>query len=301
MLLAPFLLLAAPAGCKSGPDLSADYGQTARENYILALDEFADKDWEEAIAYADFVRIRFPFSRYAVEAELLIARAEFEQGNYVTARDAFKQFARLHPTHRHARNGWAAYMAAVSSYMNAPTNMFLLPKASERDQTPLHEALEDLENYFAHYAGTITEPYARKLRAKVHRRLLEHELYVARYYLDRDKPRAAIGRLEAAGKRYPDVGKTADILFLLGVTQLRIGQVETARATFSDLAARFPKHHHGKQARLYLEYIRKAHGPATPGKKDPPLEPPVPVSPPLPKNPDRPYRPAAASAGANTR
>ncbi|RMG93977.1 MAG: outer membrane protein assembly factor BamD, partial [Deltaproteobacteria bacterium] len=270
-LVAAVLALGTPA-CKSGPDLSADYGQTARENFILALDEFADKDWEEAIAYADFVRIRFPFSRYAVEAELLIARAEFEQGNYVTARDAFKQFAKLHPTHRHARNGWAAYMAAASAYMNAPTDMFLLPKAAERDQTPLHEALEDLEYYFANYAGTITEKYARKLRDEVYRRLLEHELYVAKYYLDRDKPRAAIGRLEAAGKRYPDVGMTADVLFLLGVTQLRIGQVETARATFSRLAARFPSHHHGKQARIYLEYIRKTHGPATPGKKDPPLE-----------------------------
>ncbi|NJL34530.1 MAG: outer membrane protein assembly factor BamD, partial [Chloroflexaceae bacterium] len=66
----------------------------------LAVAEFGDRDWEEAIAYADFVRIRFPFSRYAVEAELLLARAEFELKNYVTAQDAFRQFLRLHPTHK---------------------------------------------------------------------------------------------------------------------------------------------------------------------------------------------------------
>ena len=85
------LSLIAATGCKTGPDLSTDYGQTARENYELALGEFEDRDWDEAIAYADFVRIRFPFSRYAVEAELLVARSEFAQGNYLTAQDGFKQ------------------------------------------------------------------------------------------------------------------------------------------------------------------------------------------------------------------
>ena len=97
--LAAAIAVAPVAGCKTGPDLSADYAQTARENYELAVGEFTDKDWEESIQYADFVRIRFPFSRYAVEAELLIARAELEQGNYITAQDAFRQFAKLHPTH----------------------------------------------------------------------------------------------------------------------------------------------------------------------------------------------------------
>src|SRR5690606_22692238 len=94
MALAAALASGSVGGCKSGPDLSADYAQTARENYELALGEFEDKDWDEAIQYADFVRIRFPFSRYAVDAELLIARAEFANGNYLAAQDAFKQFAR---------------------------------------------------------------------------------------------------------------------------------------------------------------------------------------------------------------
>ncbi|MEZ4430739.1 MAG: outer membrane protein assembly factor BamD, partial [Nannocystaceae bacterium] len=113
--------------CKTGPDLSADYGQTASENYELAIGEFADRDWEEAIAYADFVRIRFPFSRYAVEAELLVARAEFARDDFIIAQDSFRQFAKLHPTHEHVRNGWVSYMAALSAYKNAPTGFWPLP------------------------------------------------------------------------------------------------------------------------------------------------------------------------------
>ncbi len=286
-------LLVLALGCKTGPDLSADYGQTARENYELALGEFADKDWEEVIAYADFVRIRFPFSRYAVEAELLIARAEFEQGNYATARDAFLQFAKLHPTHPHARDGWASYMAAASAYMNAPGDAFLLPPGAQRDQSPLHDALADLNAYFARHSGSITEVYARKLRDEVFRRLLEHELYVARFYLDKDNPRAAIGRLEAAHKRYPGVGLDADVLFLLGLTYLRLDDVEKARSTFGELASKHPKHHAGKQARIYLRYIHDTYGPADAARPAPEHKPPVPLPPPEPKNPDKPFRPRA--------
>jgi outer membrane assembly lipoprotein YfiO len=286
-------LMLGAAACKTGPDLTADYAQTARENYELALGEFADKDWDEAIQYADFVRIRFPFSRYAVEAELLIARAEFERANYLTAQDAFKQFARLHPTHMHVRNGWISFMAAAAAYMNAPQSFILLPPAHQRDQTPLREAMLELAYYFDHYSGTITEPDAIKLRDEVRRRLLQHELYVARFYLERERPEAAIGRLESAHERYPGIGLDAEVLFLLGVTYLRMDEVELARSTFSELQTQHPTHHHGKQARIYLRHIFDNYGPADPSRPRPDRSPPVPTSPPAPKNKDNPTKPGA--------
>jgi outer membrane protein assembly factor BamD len=287
-------LAGALVACKKGPDLAAEYAQTARENYELALGEFADEDWDEAIQYADFVRIRFPFSRYAVEAELLIARAEFEQRNYVTAQDAFKNFAKLHPTHPHVRNGWSSFMAAASAFMAAPNHFFLFPPEHQLDQAPLRDALVELEFYFDHYSGTVTEKYAIKLQAEVRRRLLKHELYVARFYLDRDKPEAAIGRLESAHATYPGIGLDAEVLFLLGLTYLRMDEIELARSTFTELQSQHPKHHHGKQARIYLRYIYDKHGPADPARARPDRKRPTPVSPPRPKNKRDPAHPERA-------
>lgn len=271
------------AACKSGPNLSMDYGQTARENYELAIGEFTDKDYEEAVQYADFVRIRFPFSRFAVEAELLIARAEFAQGNYTTAQDQFKQFYKLHPTHKHVQNGWCAYMAAVSAYMNAPEGSFLMPPHYQRDQDQLQDALVELAYFFDHYPSSPMHGLAIKLQDEVRRRLLEHELYVAKFYLDRDRPEAAIGRLETAHQSFAGIGLDAEVLFLLALTYLKMDEVELSRTTFSELLAQHPKHHHGKQARLYLKYIQDAHGPADASRKRPDRSPPRPVSPPRPK------------------
>lgn len=296
-------VLVLAAACKTGPDLTADYAQTAAENYELAVGEFLDKDYDECVQYADFVRIRFPFSRYAVEAELLIARAEFEQANYTTALDAFKQFAKLHPTHEHVRNGWATFMGAASAYMNAPQTFFLLPPEHMRDQSQLQDALVELEFYFDHYSGSITEKYALKLRDEVRRRLLKHELYVANFYLGRDKPEAAIGRLESAHAKYPGIGLDAEVLFLLGITYLRMDEIELARSTFTELQTQHPRHHHGKQAKVYLRYIRNEYGPADPSRKRPDRTPPRPVSPPKPKNLDdaaHPQRAKAKPGGSST-
>ena len=161
----------------------------------------------------------------------------------------FKQFYKLHPTHKHVQNGWCAYMSAVSAYMNAPEGMALLPPHYQRDQAQLQEALVELAYFFDHYSGSSLEPLAIKLRDEIKRRLLQHELYVARFYLDREVPEAAIGRLEAAHKNYPGIGLDAEVLFLLGLTYLRMDEVELSRSTFSELQSQHPRHHHGRQAR----------------------------------------------------
>src|SRR5690606_2365580 len=184
---------------------------------------------EEAIAYADFVRIRFPFSRYAVEAELLIARAEFELKNYVTAQDDFRQFLLLHPTHKHVRHGWAAYIVAVAAYMAGPSSFDLLPAHYQRNQTLLREATIELDYFFDHHAGTEMEPLARKLEAEVKRRLLEHELYVARFHLDSDRPEAATMPLEAAHDTCPRVRMDGEGLFLPAGTSPRVEAVDHGR------------------------------------------------------------------------
>lgn len=282
IIRAPALLVMAlaGAGCASGPNLSTDYAQTAIENYELAEAEFIDRDWEQATSFADFVRIRFPFSRYSVEAELLAARAQYELGNYLRARDAFRQFAKLHPTHEHVVNGWADYMVAVCAYMSVPESNWPLPAHYELDQASLQSSLEELDYFFDRHAQKAMAEHAGELRARIHRKLLEHELYVAKFYLERERPEAAIGRLEAAHGKFPGIGMDAELLFVLGRTYLDMGEIELARGTFYELNSEHEDHHKGKQAGVYLAYIHKTHGPADASRQRPDRSRPTPKRPP---------------------
>lgn len=263
-------LLSACSGANHA--FGTNYAETAKENLELAREEFDGRDWEGALLFADHVRVRFPFSKYAVEAELLAARARFEGGEYLLAQDAFRQFARLHPTHKHVRDGWADYMVIVSAYLSMPESSWPLPPHSQLDQSSLRRALMEMKQFLVRYPESPMHRYALDLQGDILRKLLEHELYVARYYLDRGKPRSAIGRLKLAHKQFPGIGMDAEIQFLLGLTYLRMGEVELSRDTMTELLAEHPSHHKGKQAGVYLDYIQETYGPPDPGRirPDPP-------------------------------
>src|SRR3954466_6201761 len=100
LLLAP-LALAAPSGCATSEEATkpVTYSMTAKQNYEKGLAELKDENYPEAQKYFQFVRSKFPFSKYAVLAELAIADTSFDRGNYTEAIDSYKQFMRLHPTH----------------------------------------------------------------------------------------------------------------------------------------------------------------------------------------------------------
>lgn len=269
-LVAGLLGLAAGSGCSGANNaFGTHYAETAKENLELAREEFDDRDWEGAILFADHVRVRFPFSRYAVEAELLAARSRFEAAEYLLAQDAFRQFARMHPTHKHVKDGWADYMVIVSAYLSMPESSWPLPSHAQLDQSSLRRALLEMKQFLTRYPNSPMYQYAIELQGDILRRMLEHELYVARYYLDQGRPYSAIGRLTLAHKEYPGIGMDAEIQFLLGLTYLRMGEIELSRDTMTELLAQHPSHHKGKQAGVYLDYIQNTYGPPDPNRERP--------------------------------
>ena len=61
--------VATGCGAKSGT-ASVDYSVSAQKNYEKGLKELEDKDWLAASKYFQFIKSRFPYSKYAVLAEL---------------------------------------------------------------------------------------------------------------------------------------------------------------------------------------------------------------------------------------
>src|SRR5262245_26193683 len=98
-------LVAAFVGCGgSSATGKVDYSVSAEENYRRGLAELGEKDWVAAAKYFAFIKARFPYSKFAVLAELRTADAEFGAKQYVTAIDSYKQFTKLHPTHEMVTN-----------------------------------------------------------------------------------------------------------------------------------------------------------------------------------------------------
>ncbi len=203
---------------------------------------------------------KFPFSKYAVLAELALADTQFARGAYQEAIDAYKTFARLHPTHEKVEDGYVAYKICECYAQDMPGDWFLVPPSYEKDQTAVRDAYRELSDFLDKYPDSKYVDDVKKLRRDVIARLIEHEVYVARFYLDTGHSKAAILRLESALQRLPRVGARGRAAAGAGADPPRDGQRPAARDTFSRVVQEFGTALQARRAQLYLEFIRKRHG-----------------------------------------
>ncbi len=249
-MLALGLALAPAVACggKSG-DGAVDYSVSAQKNYERGLEKLADKHWISAAKYFAFIKSRFPYSKYAVLAELRLADAEFGAERYLEAVDSYKMFVKFHPTHEMVANGYASLRIAEAYYEMLPGDYWILPPSFEKDQSSVEDAEEELRSFLKKYTDSPFRKKAETLLAKVGKRLADHEWYVARFYWDKGKYMGTVLRLRRLLERHPGVGYDVEALWLLGRAYVKVGMPDRARETWTELVNKHPKSGKAAEAR----------------------------------------------------
>jgi outer membrane protein assembly factor BamD len=249
------------AACASSEDSKqVTYSMTAKQNYDRGLEELKKENYVEAAHYFTYVKQKFPFSKYAGLAELALADTEFARNNFQEAIDSYKSFARLHPTHEKVEDGYAAFRIAECYVKEMPDDWFILPPAYEKDQSSVRDALREIDSARDKFPNSPYLKQATAYRHEVLRRLIEHEVYVARFYLERGHPKAAILRIEGALKRYPDSGQEGELMIALGETNLELGNPARAKQVFERVVSDFGDDLQKKRAALFLDFIKRRFG-----------------------------------------
>jgi outer membrane protein assembly factor BamD len=249
------------AACASGEDSKqVTYSMTAKQNYERGLEELKKENYLEAARYFSYVKQKFPFSKYAGLAELALADTEFARNNFQEAIDSYKSFARLHPTHEKVEDGYTAFRIAECYVKEMPDDWFILPPAYEKDQSSVRDALREIDSARDKFPNSPYLKQATVYRREVLRRLIEHEVYVARFYLKRGHPKAAILRIEGALRRYPDSGQEGELMIALGETNLELGNPGRAKQVFERVVSEFGDDLQKKRAELFLDFIKRRFG-----------------------------------------
>jgi outer membrane protein assembly factor BamD len=258
--------IATVPGCASSDEATKPitYSLTAKQNYEKGLAELKDENYPEAQKYFQFVKQKFPFSKFAVLAELSIADTQFARGNYTEAVDSYKAFIRLHPTHEKVENGYAAFKVGDCYYKDMPDDIWLLPPSYEKDQSAVSDALRELDDFRKKYPDSKYQKDSEPIRKEVLKRLVDHEVYIARFYLNRDHTKAAANRLQGAIRKYPGSGREPELLFALGQTYLQMGDALKSKDTFARVVSEFPAAPQARRSELYLEFIHKRYGDSPP-------------------------------------
>lgn len=235
-------------GAKTGTG-SVDYSVSAQKNYEKGLKELDKKDWVAASKYFAFIKSRFPYSKYAVLAELRLADAEFGAEQYLEAIDSYRLFIKFHPTHEMVANGYASYRIGEAYYKQLPSDFWMFPPSHEKDQSSTEDAGTELKAFLDKYPDSPYRERAKEILQTIGKRLADHEWYVARYYWDRGKPMGTVLRLRRLLERYRGVGYDEEALWLLGRAYAAVDMPDRARLAWTELVQKFPKSDRANEAR----------------------------------------------------
>ncbi len=260
--LAPLFVLAAVSGsilCACEPPKQygvgvLQYSENARRAYEEAMGAYKDRDWETAATLFREVRRRFSFSREAPLAQLRLADIQFEQQLHVEAITAYKQFVRENP--KHSNVAWAR-MRIARCYYNQISDALLLPPQEEREQTQVVDASREIQDYLHEFPGGPEYDQMKQLGADALARLVAHELFVARFYVRREKYDAALARVDYALAKYPGSSRDVEALLLRGEILLMLKRKPEAKRTFELVLQRFPTEPRSQQAQRYLDLLVK--------------------------------------------
>jgi outer membrane protein assembly factor BamD len=228
------------------------YSENARRAYEDALIAFKDKNWLEAGTQLREVRRRFSFSVYAPLAQLRLADIEYEQEKWLESITMYKAFERENP--KHAEVGYAR-MRMARSYYNQISDALLLPPQEERDQSAVVEAARELGRYLEEFPEGPQWKQLQDLHADCLARLVSHELYVARFYMRKDKYDAALARATYAVTRYKGSKRDVEALVVQGEILLMLKRKQEARATFEYVLKRYPDDPQTVQAKKFLDKL----------------------------------------------
>ena len=260
-LLVVIACAGAPAllGCEGeGPKTPLSYTADAKRSYEAALAEFDAHNWIEAQAMLREVKRKYSYSKYARLAELRIADADYAQEKYSDAIREYKDFVHAHRADADDI-AYARSRIAEATYAEIPDSV-LMPSAEERDQGTVIDCYKELESFLADYPDAKETARVRELLAEVTAHLVRHELYVAKFYLNKDNYDAAVGRVTYALQKYgtgAGTGLEPEALLVLGQTYLKMHKWDDARRAFESIVRGYAKTPSAVKAADYLDYLRQ--------------------------------------------
>ncbi len=239
-ILVPLAAVGLLSGCLSPPEAEVyeDVVLSAEELYEEAtaiLEEgrrswiFKEADYLDAIDVYQEIIDNYPFSDYAILAELQIADSYFERDRFEEALSYYRDFADLHPDH--PKVPYTIWRSALCLYEQT--------YEASRDQDPTRQAINQLEVMMRHYPDAPESVEAEALWKELRERLATREMQVGDFYMEREEFQSAADRFRRVLDAYPGLGLDGDALYKLGVCYQRMNRDDEATEIFEVILRNF--------------------------------------------------------------
>jgi outer membrane protein assembly factor BamD len=201
--------------CGLFPDVDETKGWSAEKLYTEAKERLNNGLYEEAIKYYTKLEARYPYGRYAEQAQLEVAYAYYKDQEPAQAVTAAERFIKLHPNHPSV--DYAYYLRGLANFNE---NLGILghigdQDMTERDPKATRLAFDAFRELATRFPDSRYTPDAIARMSYLVNALAAHEIHVARYYMKRGAYVAAANRAQFTLKTYPRAPANEEGLVIL--------------------------------------------------------------------------------------
>ena len=239
ILILTFIFL---AGCSKDQDIEEDLESTELAYYTSAQGSLTAGNYQGAIQKLQLLESRFPFGRYAEQAQLELIYAYYKSAQPEPARSAADRFIRLHPSHPNI--DYAYYLKGMISFEQDKNFLanFIPMNPSTRDPGAARESFNDFSQLIRRYPNSEYAPDAQQ-RMKYLRNLISvSEVNIAKYYIKRGAYVAAANRGRYVLENFQGSVAVPDALAVMVEAYQLLEMDDLANQTLLVLYSNYPEH-----------------------------------------------------------
>jgi len=214
---------------------------SAEQLYAAARESMEDKNWTTAVEKLRELEAKYPYGKYAEQAQLDTIYAYYKNREPGLAIASADRFIKLHPTHDSV--DYAYYLKGLSSYEEDKSFFGRLTgqdDLSDRDASLTRRAMKAFEEVYTLFPDSRYAPDARARARYLLNALARHEIAVANYYYSRGAYVAVVNRAKGIIEDYSNTASLEEALALLMLGYENMGFEQLSHDSRRVLELNFP-------------------------------------------------------------
>jgi outer membrane protein assembly factor BamD len=228
-------------GCGTDDQRDPTLGWSAEKLYAEAQDEMRSGRYGAAIKMLERLEARYPFGRWAQQAQIDIAYAQFKDNERALALASTDRFLKQFPAH--PALDYVYYLRGLINFNEQQGWLASLggQDLSERDLRAARDSFDAFREVVTRFPDSRYAADAEARMKYLVNAMASGEVHIARYYFTRGAWVAAINRAQGAIAQYPQAPAIEEALYITMQAYERLGLEDMRKDTERVMRANFPR------------------------------------------------------------
>lgn len=167
---------------------------SAEKLYKEGKELFEEEDYLESQKVFDVIKLQYPASQYADDAQFYLSEIDFARDKFILAAFNYNLLRRIYPTSEYGKQ--SLFKRSMCYYKLSPSY--------ERDQEYTRKAIESFQEFQYTYSGDSLTLESEKYISELRDKLAHKQFGIAELYSKLDDPKAALVYYNVVINNYDD-------------------------------------------------------------------------------------------------